>query len=717
MASPEKSEPLPEPDKPAAGESESPEEILRVARHRFSVAVEAEIEHRKVSKEDMDFRTGDQWPLDIKAARNNEQRPCLTVNRMPQFVHQITNDARQNRPAIKISPMDSAATLDTADVIQGMVRHIESISNADIAYDRALEAAVERGRGFYRVVTDYLDHLSFNQEIFIRSIKDPNSVYCDPHYQEPDGSDMNWAFVFDDLSKDEFKSLYPKAELSRMSDWTSLGDATENWVSTDTVRVAEYFYKTFKKATICLLSDGSVIDKADLKKVPVGTTCVTERETTLPEIKWCKHNGMEILEETAWPGKFIPIIPVHGSEIYHDGNRIFEGIIRHAKDPQRMLNYWTSAETEAIALAPKAPFIVAEGQIEGHEDIWKTANTKSHPYLPYKQTSLLGIQAPPPQRNAFEPAVMAITQARAQSADDLKSTTGMYDASLGNRSNENSGVAIQRRTAQSQTGNFHYTDNLTRSLRQGGRIIIDLLPHVYDTPRAVRCLGEDGKAKIVAVNQVFEEKGQEKIHQLDIGQYDVSVTAGPSFATKRQEATAAMTDLAKAFPPLLQTAGDLMVRNMDWPGADQIADRMKKMLPPQLQDEDENKPQVPPELQQKMQQQGQMIDQLTKELHQSQDMLDQKKLELESRERIAIINAETTLKVAALKTGSQESIVAFEQELQHLQKRMELIHNAYPIGAPDQPDTESSNALPPQGAGDEPQNQPTGGPSPGQPVE
>lgn len=685
------------------------EALLKTARMRFDLAVEAEAQIRKDALDDLKFRAGEQWPDDVKRMRDADSRPSLTINRIPQFIRQITNDQRQNRPSVKVDPVDDRADIDTAKVIQGIIRHIEYNSNADTAYDTAFEGGAGKGLGYWRIVTDYANPTSFEQEIFIKRIRNSFSVYIDPGYQEADASDMNWGFIFEDMSLDEYKAQYKNSKLASMTDYRSIGDMAPGWVSANTIRVSEYFYKSFEEVTICLLSNGRTVEKSKLPaQMPDGFQVVAERTSILPAIKWCKINAVEVLERTDWPGKWIPIIPVFGDELDVDGKRILEGVIRHAKDPQRMYNYWASSETEMIALAPRAPFIGVEGQFEGHEEKWKSANRKNHAYLEYKSKSLNGQPVGPPQRNVYEAPVGAITQARMQSAEDLKATTGIYDSSLGAKSNENSGVAIEGRVRQSQTSNFHFIDNLSRALRHSGRVILDLIPHVYDTERAVRALGEDGAVDIVQINKIFDKDGKSKIYRFDVGQYDVTITTGPSFATKRQEAVQSMLSLTQSYPKVAEVAGDLMVRNMDWPGAQEIADRLKKTLPPGIADDKDPKAQaIPPQIQAQIQQMTQMIDQLTKELHATSDIIDNKKLELESRERIENLKVQANIEIELARIGSQEAQTLLKQEIGAIQHRLNLIGVNDPIESV----STGSGAQVPQ----PPMNQPPGGLTPGQP--
>jgi hypothetical protein len=693
----------------------SDEKILSLARERFRLAEEAESSIRNAALEDLRFRKGDQWPEAIKADRDKDGRPCLVINRIPQFIQQVTNDQRQNRPAIKVHPVGDGADIETAKIFQGLIRHIEYNSRADVAYDTAFDSAVTGGFGYFRVVTDYVNPVSFEQEILIKRVRNPFSVYFDPASQEPDGSDAGWAQIVEELSCDEYRAKYPKSKYSSMPDWSSIGDNESEWVNKDGCRVAEYFYKEYEERELCLLQNGIVVERS---QVPDGVVPSDTRTAQVPVIRWCKHNGSEILEKTDWPGIYIPIIPVYGNELFINGERVLEGIVRNARDSQRMYNYWISAETEAIALAPRAPFIAAEGQIDkAYAADWATANRRNHSVLVYKPTSIAGVAVPPPQRQAFEPAVQAITQARMLAADDLKATTGIYDAALGAKSNETSGVAIQRRNVQAQTSNFHFIDNLTRSLRHGGRVIIDLIPHIYDTARTVRIIGDEGDQRLVAINQQTEDQGQVVEYAMDAGKYDVTVDVGPSFASKRQEAVASMLEVLQGNPGLMQIAGDLFVKSMDWPGAQALADRLKKALPPGLAEDDKDKKQpIPPQVQAQMQQMSTMLEQMTGKLNELQAEREQKLLELESRERIEMKKLEVQVELKRAELDAKDSLAILNAEIGQLSQRLELLHVNQPINQ-----EESEFATEPAGAiGAEsvpPMQTPTGGESPGSPMD
>lgn len=652
--------------------SKKNDEFLSLVKKRFQSCEDAERENREAALEDMRFAAGDQWPDAILKSRKEEGRPHLTINRVPQFCRQIENDIRQNKPAIKISPVDDKADVDTAQIFQGIIRHIEYSSNADTAYDRAIAPAIRGNFGFIRIATEYCDERSFDQEIRIKSVRNPFSCYLDPASCEPDGSDASFGFQFEDLTVDEFKALYPDCEISKAKDWQTLVDQNEGWISEEKVRVAEYFEKEFEEKTLIQLADGSAVFEEEIEQaLASGVGIVLDesgqpktRKTKTHKVKWYKICGEEILEKTDWPSKYIPIVPVYGEELDIAGKVIRAGVVTHAKDSQRVYNYMKSYEAEAIALAPRAPWIGDARSFEGHEMKWALANKKPQAFLPYNHVD----GAPPPTRNSFEPAIGAITQAAMLASDDMKATTGIYDAALGNRSNENSGIAIQRRNIQAQTSNFHFVDNLSKSIRHVGRILVDLIQNVYDTERVIRTLGEDGSEEIVKINGLFEKNGEMKAYNLGVGKYDVTVSSGPSFETKRQEAVASMLELSRTVPQFGQVAPDLMVKAMDFPYAQEIAERMKKILPPGIADSKDQK-EIPPELQAQLGQMDQMIGQLTEALNKAQDAKEMKREEYDHKERMLAMELETRSAIELAKLQSLEAVELLNQQIRELDAR------------------------------------------------
>lgn len=708
-------------------EASDDEKLLETARARFKICEAAEREFRTKALEDLKFSAGDQWHAGDKNSRELDGRPCLVINRMPQFIRQITNDQRQNRPAMKASPVDDKGTVEIAEIMQGLIRHIEYDSGADAAYDTAFDHAVRMGRGFYRAITVYEDDDSFHQKILIKRIRNSLTVYLDPSSTEPDGSDAEYGFVTEALEAREYKDQYPDSEVSTMNDYASLGDSMPDWFPNGGVRIAEYYYKVYKPKRIFLLSNGMSLaedalpkgkdGKPDFKSVlPDGVTIEKNRVVQVPTVMWCKMNGHEILEqrETVFD-KWLPLFVVYGEELDIDGKLELKGVVRDAKDPQRMYNYFASTETETLALAPRAPWVGPEGSFEGHESKWESANRKNHAFLEFVPIP----NAPAPMRQEFEAPIQAVTMARSQADQDMKGTTGIYDASLGNRSNENSGVAIQRRALQSQTSNFHFVDNLTRSLRHCGRVLVRAIPKVYDAARAVRIIGDDGEHDIAVINQVFIEGNRPKKISLDVGKYDVTVSSGPSYETKRQEAAAAMLDFIKAYPNAAPIIGDLIAKNMDWPGAQEIADRLKMGLPPQFQ-KDQKDQAVPPALKAQMDQMSQMVQALTQQLHQATDLISNKKLELESKERMNALDNQTKAAIALAQIDANRGGQILEIEADRIEGGLDRSHDANLTDFQAQQAAAQAAAAPsPSPAGSDgaaPAN-PTGGNSPGSPME
>lgn len=651
-------------------------DVLNRAKKRFELASEADQDIRDQARDDYKFRSGDQWPDDVKFQRTLQKRPCLTINQLPMFLRQIINDQRQNRPSIKINAVSDDASVETAQVIEGLVRHIEYSSNAEIAYDTASDGQCTGGFGYFRVITKYCDPMSFDQDIKIARIKDPFAVRLDPSYQEPDGSDANWGFVYEDVSKDWFKEHFPDAELSQMDGWETIGDSVPGWVIKDGCRIAEYYERTSEKQTIYLTSDGQVFTDETLPgELPSGIEVIEERESKKHVVTWYKTNGYEILEETEWPGSFIPIIPVLGDEILIDGKRILEGVIRHAKDSQRMYNYWATASTEMIALAPKAPYIGAAGQFEGFEQQWKTANVENHSYLQYNQVDIEGKPAPPPQRQQYEAPTQAINQERQMAAADLRSTTGIQDAMLGQRSNEQSGLAVQRRSQQSQLTNFHLSDNFTRSLKHAGRIILELIPKIYDAARTVRIIHEDGSQEMVAINQALglDQNGQSTGHFFDVGKYDVTVSTGPSYQTKRQEFVADALELTKNLPP--QQAAvitPVMVKNMDWPMAKEMGERLEMTLPPQFQTQKGQEP-LPPQAQAQISQMQLVMAQLQGKLAAAEKIIQTKMIETSAKERIENMRVKADIEKTLAEMGASSAETLLEHQINQIDRQQDQL--------------------------------------------
>jgi len=576
--------------------------LFTEAMRRYKASVEATQENRVDMIDDQRFASGDQWPDDVKALRVG--RPMQTINRLPAFIDQIIGDARQNKVAIKVFAGEDG-DVEVAKIYSGLIRSIENRSNADFAYDTALEQTATFGFGAWRIKTRYVDDDTFDQEVTIERIPNALNVHFDPSAIQPDYSDAEYAIVVDSISKDEFKARWPKAAESNFQ----TEHMQAGWSSGDNMQIAEYWYKDRTPATLYLLNDGT----ATFDKPTAPELVIRERKSEKCVVRMCIMSGAEVLEQAEWAGRYIPIVGVNGKEDMVDGKRILRGIVRHAKDPQRMYNYWRTIDTETKALAPKAPVMVTTKQLDGLDEYWSDALSGNLPYLPYNPDPT----APMPQRLNAGMQDKGFEQAAMLAVDEMKATTGIYSAALGEQSNETSGRAILARQREGDTANFAYIDNLSRAIRYSARVIIDLIPKIYDTERVIEIMGIDGQKTLERINsaRVNDDGMVEPVNDLTTGRYDLVVDVGPSYTTKRVEALNMMVEIAKMNPAIMQLAGDLIVKAMDWDGAEAIAERLKRTIPANIigDEEGEQEQEIPAEVQQMIEQGKQLISQLQQE--------------------------------------------------------------------------------------------------------
>ena len=585
--------------------SRKDKKLLETALNRFNLAYDAERENRAEMIDDLKFSNLDQWPEEVK--RERAKKPMLTLDHTGQHVRQVIGDIRQNAPSIKVRPNDDKSDPDTAEIIEGLIRNIEGQSKAQRAYVTAAETAVKAGFGAWRVITQFTDDETFEQEIVIKRIRNPFTVYFDPAAEEITRKDAKWCFITRVIDKDEFKSKYPKAKVSGISDG-QIGDKYAKWYLDGRVRIAEYFVKEEVTKELGLLETGATVVLSDLTDEEVanlanaGIGIKRRRMVKTHEVAHYVISSDQILEaRKVIPSKYIPVVPVYGEEVDIEGEVEYKGIIRPAKDPQRMYNYWRTTGVELLALQPKQPFIVTPDQIHGHEKYWNVANKADLPYLPVNST-----KDGYPQRQAPASPPVAVWQEAANSANDIQSATGIYNSSLGAKSNEDSGVAILARERQSDTSTYLYIDNLSAAVEYTGEILVDMIPNVYDTERTIRILGEDSADKLVKINQLGGT-------DITTGKYDVTVVTGPSYATRRIEAANSMMQFVQAVPQAGQVAADLIAESMDWPGVDKIAARLKKMIPDNIEDLDPEDPEDAEKIKQAMAQQ-QAAQQIQQEL-------------------------------------------------------------------------------------------------------
>lgn len=615
-------------------------DTLKEAKQAFSIVAEAEEPNRKTAIEDIKFaRLGgdEQWTVNgtnWAQKRRDKGRPVITINMLPKFQRQVMNDIRQNRPAIKVRPADSFADVKTAEVFTGLIRNIEQTSRADTAYDTAAEHAITGGFGYIGVNVKYAGDDTFDQDIVIERKPNPLNIYGDPFDLGADSSEWNSAFETELIPKDEFERRFKDAAAQN---WDSgdYRDLTSPWRVENEVLIARWWRREPVKKKVLKLSDGRVVAAEDFARkidgvsmadmcAVQGITVTATRDAPGYRVTHTLLTGAEVLEDrVAWPGRYIPLIPVYGEDVVIDGRRVLKSLIRDARDPQMQANYWRTYAAEMIALAPKAPHIGAVGQFDTDPN-WATANTDNHPYLEYDPVPGM----PPPQR---QPPVMispGAMQLAATATDDIKSTLGLFDASLGARSNETSGKAIMARQREGDVSTFHFADNLSRAIRHVGAIVLDLIPKVYSGERMVRVLGEDGKAQTVQLGprpaappmaapgpmppQMMPPQppqaapqapqgvpgmpgapmapyglpdapsGQEaaippQVFDLTAGKYDLVVQAGPSYTTRREETAAVLTDIMRALPQSVAVLGPIALKAMDVPGIEEVTDQLKQV--------------------------------------------------------------------------------------------------------------------------------------------
>lgn len=572
--------------------------LLKEIREAIENSWDHERDNIKEAQQDLEFLAGNQWPDDVKRDRDAQQRPMLTVNKLPQFLRQVTNDIRAADLAIKTSPVDDESDPELAKIYDGILKQIQYQSSAKHVFSTAAEHQAGCGIGWFRIKTEYADDSAFDLEIRLEAIRNPLAVFVDPAAVMPDRSDAMWVAVTELLPKPTFKGRYPEAADSSL-DVPSDSGSSVFWTQADDIRIAEYWRKVPVENEIALLQTGETVDLADYKRAQAGgmpvPPIVKTRMAKTHKVESYIVSGTEVLSGPhEWPGKFIPLVPVLGAELALERKVYRYGVIRFAREPQQLYNYYRTASAEAMALAPKSPFLATADMIGPFKSMWDNANRGNVPYLLYKpDPTAPGARPerqPPVQVNA------AFLQEAQIAADDMKATTGIYDASLGARSNETAGIAIRARQIEGDVANYHFIDNVKRSLEHAGRILIDLIPKIYDNQRVVRIQGQDDQENFVKINHVMMgQDGQPVIlNDLSAGRFDIRVTIGPNFATKRFEAANMMMEFLKAFPQSAPLISDLVASMQDWPKADEIAKRLRATVPPQVLHDPEDPKSPPP---------------------------------------------------------------------------------------------------------------------------
>jgi hypothetical protein len=610
------------------------ETIIKRAIKRRERAHEADHHNREQMVDDLRFANLDQWPEDVKRERKN--RPMLTLDHTNNHVKQVTGDMQENQPSIKVFPADSGADKDTANVIEGLVREIEYNSSAQHVYLNAARSQVKCGFGVWRVLNEFPSHDVFDQEIRLKPVKNPLNWWFDPDAKEPTKCDGRFVIGSERLLREDYEESYGGVPTDFHQRYT--GETLNHWTTDEYVTVAEYYEKVKIKREMALLSNGDVLEVDQITEQDrqffslKGIEIVKVREADSYEIHYYKLTDFKILKHVKLPYRYFPIVPVFGEVENIEGKEYIRGLIRPAKDPQRMYNYARSAEAETIALQPKAPYLATTKQIAKHKRLWNRANIDNLPYLLYTPDD----NAPPPQRQAPPTVQSGLMQQSLSAAEDIKSATGIFNAGLGDKGPEISGKAIIAKQQESDTSTSVYMFNLALAIEHTGRIIIDMIPYIYDTAQMKRIRGEDGTEEEVEINQPYLTPDGVRIkNDLTRGKYDVRVSVGPSYKTKRIEAANTLVELSRVMPQLTQIAGDLVAKNLDVPGAEELESRLKKMLPAGIIDDPEMQEQQEAQQQQAMQQAEILLKEKiaeiqSKEAKTQKDLADTKKTEMET---------------------------------------------------------------------------------------
>lgn len=612
-------------------------DIFAEAAARQKLAEESEGDNRTRGLQAIAFRNGQQWPDDIYNQRANvEKRPTLTINHTNTFCVRLKNQLRQQRPRIKCHPVSGGSRIEDAEVVTGLIRHIETLSNASVAYDQGVESAIDIGWGYWRIVADYVAPDSFDQELLIKPIANTFTVYDDPMSIMPAGEDRNWLLISEEMSRIEYKRRYPHAE---NVEWSPAAPGDENstrWETKFKIRLAEYYRIHEVPDTLVMLSDGRPWYKSQLPSPEsmqaAGLTLATllsgepvQRSTARPQVQWFRLNGRKIVDQRDLPGKYIPVIRCEGNKTLLNGNVCRKGMVEDLMDPARMFNYWRSSETERYALSPKAPWVMAEGQDDGHPE-WDDANTRSYSRLVYKPvTDAAGNTLPPPIRQPATPIEAGFSQAAQSAQLDLMSVAGMQPENPELQARVIGGNKyLQRRQGMQDLTHFQFYDNQTYSIMWTGIMVLDLIPHYYDTRRMQRIIGDDGVPKIIEINVPTDDPTSQAIYRvknnLEVGRFDVVMDTGPGYQTKREEGSEALVNLLGT--PLGQKisdlASDLVLRGMDFYGADDVADRLAVSTPEGMKQAVDGLPK----------QAKSIVGALQAQLQQAQQLIQQQELEI-----------------------------------------------------------------------------------------
>lgn len=680
----------------------SAEDIWLEAAERLHIAIAAESDNRSKGIEAKKFRWGEQWPDDIRNIRQSQNQPTLTINETNTICQRQENTLRQQRPRIKVHPVGDGADIDTAAVVQGLIRHIENRSNASVAYDLGAKNAIDIGWGYWRIRSEYLSPTSFEQELLIEPIRNVFRVYMDPEAQFPDGRDQGWCFISDLMKRSEYKRKYPREQFSDYAYVQAPGDMgllLNEWEGKETIRLAEYYRIHEVRDTLYLMNDGSTVYKSqlpnedlaaavnyqpmrDLKGEPI------QRPASRREVQWYRLNGKRIIEKQIVPGRYIPVVRVEGNVEELDGRVRRKGMVADLIDPARMKNYWRSQETSRYALAPKAPWVLAEGQADGHPE-WHDANQKAYSTLVYKPVTVTTLQGeqllPPPMRQPPAPVEEGMAAAAAGAERDLMSVAGMPQENPEIQARVVGGNKyLQRRQGMQDLAHYQYYDNQTLAIAWTGSILLEQIPYYYDTERMQRIIGDDGVPQVVKINERVSETPEGATdpivrvkNDVTVGMYSVVMDTGPGYNTKREEAAENMVETLST--PLgeiiVQQGADIVLRNMDFHGADELADRVASTIPAAMEQIVEGLPKqaqhIITSLQQQLAQKDQVINQQALEIKYGQG---KEQIRIQGQLEKTDRDNETKIRQQSMKDATSRDVAEIHGATQLLNTRAESEH-------------------------------------------
>lgn len=681
-------------DKSSDPQQEADNEIILEAKKRFKACEEWEAQARVWFDYDYKFANADsnnmyQWDNWVVGDRQTLKRPCLTINKTMQHCLQIINDGKQNKPGVNIRPVGDEASFEAAQVFQEVVRHVEYISSAENVYDNAAVYQVTAGWGYWRVTVEPING-TFDKEIFIRRIKDPRNVYLDFNINEVDGSDAWFGFIFDDMPKDLYEAKHP--DFKDVGN-VAFGNISDAWITRDSVRVAEYYRKTQKpdKLIYCVLpftgeeigpikwSELDADSKKQINEIKADPEANYREQKELTEkIEWYKIAGNKIIDRSEWLGKYIPIVRLVGTETVIDGIWDCKGHTRALLDPQRIYNVNSSANVEFGALQTKSPITASPQAIEGFEDLYAKANIENLSVLPFNEYDEEGRKLTPPQRLQAPVSSPAYVQQMEIAQNEMMMVSGQYQAQMGENENAKSGVAINARQRQGDRATYHFIDNQAVAIRFTGKILIDLIPKVYDTKRVMRIEAKDNTIMNVTIDpsaeqalqkqpngdEIPQDNNQEIVNLIfnpNVGIYDVQSDVGPSFATRRQEAFNALTQIAAQNEQFMGIAGDILWKVADFPEAQVLAQRWRKIIPKNITGDG-----IDPVIEETMNKAAEQIQQQLAVIAKQQQELEDKNRELSIKEQAQAL--------AWTKTGVEQ----IREDFKALTDRLTAVGNAGP---------------------------------------